>query len=125
MTTPAAGGARAASRPYVQRARAETTEVTRGKILTAARDLLFEGSYHDVTVQAVADRAGVSLNTVLRHFASKEGLLRQGVEQWSDQESELRTVRPGDVAAIARVLADRYEETGDVVARYAALAEEI
>jgi AcrR family transcriptional regulator len=121
----AAGAPSIPKRAYVQRARAEATEVTRGKILAAARDLLFASAYQDVTVQAVADRAAVSLNTVLRHFGSKEGLLRQGMEQWSEQESRLRSVRPGDVAGVVRVLADRYEETGDVVARYAGLAEEV
>jgi AcrR family transcriptional regulator len=44
---------------------------TRARLVAAARELLEEGGYAGASVQAVADRAGVSAGALYRHFASK------------------------------------------------------
>ena len=44
---------------------------TRERLVAAARELLEEGGYAGASVQAVADRAGVSAGALYRHFASK------------------------------------------------------
>ena len=44
---------------------------TRDKIVAAVREMLAEGSFHEATVEQVADRAGVSRATVYQHFASR------------------------------------------------------
>jgi AcrR family transcriptional regulator len=55
--------------------RARQTELTRDLILEALVGLIGERRLADFSVQDVADRAGMSLRTVYRHFASREALL--------------------------------------------------
>jgi AcrR family transcriptional regulator len=56
----------------------ERTETRRAeireRITTAARELIAEGGYIAAQVAAVADRAGVAVGTVYRHFPSKSDL---------------------------------------------------
>lgn len=60
------------ARPYRVKSR---QTATRGKVLTAVRELLAEGSFHASTVEDVADRAGVSRATLYQHFGSRLGLV--------------------------------------------------
>jgi AcrR family transcriptional regulator len=113
------------TRGYRQGVRAEQAEATKERIFDAAYELLITFAYDDVTLDAIADKAGVSVQTVLRHVGSKEGLVRAGIQRWSPQEGARRVAAVGDVRAIARVLADRYEELGEVTKRYIALVERI
>jgi len=62
------------SRTYRLGRRAETSEGNRQRILDAAHDLIAEAGFHPVSLDAVADRAGVTRVTVYRHFGSKRGL---------------------------------------------------
>jgi len=56
-------------------ARAERVADTRARILDAARALLDEGRFHDVSMQELATRAGVTRVTLYRTFGSKRDLL--------------------------------------------------
>jgi AcrR family transcriptional regulator len=47
---------------------------TRDRLVKAARDLLEEGGYAAASVQAIADRVGVSAGALYRHFPSKAEL---------------------------------------------------
>jgi AcrR family transcriptional regulator len=47
---------------------------TRERLVTAARELLEEGGYAAASVQAIADRVGVSAGALYRHFPSKAEL---------------------------------------------------
>src|SRR5690349_16410912 len=66
--------ARRKTRVYRQEARARGVEATRERILQCAYDLWLEVPYDAVTIEAVARRAGVSKQTVLRQFTSKDDL---------------------------------------------------
>jgi AcrR family transcriptional regulator len=55
-------------------ARTSTQGTTRERLVEAAFQLLEEGGYVAASVQAVADRAGVSAGALYRHFASKAEL---------------------------------------------------
>src|SRR6185503_7552104 len=68
-----AGDAKA-KRPYRMEARAKSTEATRLKILEAVEVSFQELFYDEMTLAAIAERAGVSVQTILRHFDSKESL---------------------------------------------------
>jgi len=46
----------------------------RDRILRAVRDLLADGGPSSVTLEAVADRAGLSKGGLLYHFPSKSAL---------------------------------------------------
>lgn len=112
--------ATAPKRAYRMAERAEAVGRTRRAILDAAIGF---GSPRGVTLQAVADRAGVSRRTVLRHFGSRDGLISATIEAGTATVAEQRHAAPeGDVDAIAANLAEHYEEHGDRV--YEALLEE-
>ncbi len=72
-------------RPYRLGQRAETTERNRHRILEAAYELIAEAGFHPVSVDAVADRAGVTRVTVYRHFGSKRGLFEAVSSHRMDQ----------------------------------------
>ena len=100
------------TRTYTMTARAEAAEATRRRIQDAAIALAGERPFAEITLDAVADRAEVSVKTVLRQFGSRDGLLAASMEvAMSETESERRTV-PGDAAAAVRVVVDHYETRG-------------
>src|SRR5438046_2233257 len=51
-----------AARAYRARRRPKRSQDTRDRIMTAVRELLAEGAFHESTVEEVADRAGVARN---------------------------------------------------------------
>src|SRR5436190_22642458 len=66
----------AATRPYRSRHRRDSrSDETRERILSAVRELLAEGSFHEVPVEEVAERAGVSRATLYLHFRSRVDLV--------------------------------------------------
>ena len=73
-------------RPYTMRARAESAQATHRRILDAARALFLDHWYDQVTLEQVAEEAGVSKQTVLRRFGSKEGLFAAVVDELADRE---------------------------------------
>jgi AcrR family transcriptional regulator len=59
------------ARAYTSRRRPERTERTRERIVGAVHELLAEGTFHESTVEQVAERAGVSRATLYQHFNSR------------------------------------------------------
>lgn len=59
-------------------------QVAREAILQAAADEIVEQGIDRVSLQAVADRAGVSKRTLYNYFDSREALFK-GIGEWSDQ----------------------------------------
>lgn len=68
-----------------ERTEARRAEV-RARITTAARGLIAEGGYVAAQVAAVADRAGVAVGTVYRHFPSKSDLFAEVFREVSQHE---------------------------------------
>ncbi|MEV4512756.1 helix-turn-helix domain-containing protein [Dactylosporangium sp. NPDC049525] len=68
-------------RPYRQRARAESSSGNTERILTAALELFVERPFEQVTLAAVAERAAVGLQTVIRRVGTKDGLV-EAVGAW-------------------------------------------
>jgi AcrR family transcriptional regulator len=64
-----------AGQVYRVRGRNKRSQHTRERIMSAARELLEEGSFHESTVEQVADRAGVSRATLYQHFRSRLDLV--------------------------------------------------
>ncbi|MDL9935324.1 TetR/AcrR family transcriptional regulator [Gordonia sp. ABSL1-1] len=54
---------------------------SRGKILDATLDLVTDAGFDQITIAAVAERAGVSRQTVYSIFGSREDLVAQAVSQ--------------------------------------------
>jgi AcrR family transcriptional regulator len=59
---------------YVSRREPRST-ASRERILAAVRSLLEEGTFHETTVEQVAERAGVSRATLYAQFGSRLGLV--------------------------------------------------
>jgi AcrR family transcriptional regulator len=114
-----------ATRTYRQTRRADSTERTRAAILAAAQAAFRADPGRDPSLEALAERAGVSTRTVIRQFGSKEGLMTAAIEGGMAQSATDRRVEPGDVAGAVRKLADHYEADGDEVMLWLALAERL
>jgi AcrR family transcriptional regulator len=114
----------AAKRQYVLKARADAVERTRTRILAEARQALFTLPFEELTLPLVAERAGVTTQTVRNHFDSKEGLIVALTDAIGDELLEnRRAAAPSDSASAAAVLATEYESYGHAVARLLAAAE--
>ena len=62
---------------------------TRGEIIAALLDLVREGDISP-TMQAIADRAGVSVRSIYQHFSDTEGLYKEVGEEiaaWAKEQS--------------------------------------
>jgi AcrR family transcriptional regulator len=60
---------------YRTRRRSRRGEATRERIMSAVHELLEEGTFHESTVEQVADRAGISRATLYQHFGSRLALV--------------------------------------------------
>src|SRR5438105_6921279 len=58
------------TRAYRAQRRSTRSDATRERIMAAVRELLAEGSFHESTVEEVADRAGIARATLYQHFRS-------------------------------------------------------
>ena len=59
------------ARAYRARDRPQRGRATRERIVAAVRELLKQGTFHESTVEEVADRAGVARATLYLHFRSR------------------------------------------------------
>ncbi len=101
-------------RPYKQVARARGQQRTRTALQEAALDEFYDGRWQQVSLQELATKAGVTKQTLLRHFGSKDGLLMQALGQEANRVMGQRmSVPQGDIdGAVANVL-DHYEAWGE------------
>ena len=114
------------TRSYRMQARAQGVQRTRERVLAAARDRFLQLPYDDIRLDDVAADAGVSQQTLLNHFTSKEGLALALAEVLAPEIEALRgPVVAGDVAGFVRGIMRQYEVLGDANVRLAAVAERI
>jgi AcrR family transcriptional regulator len=115
-----------ATRSYRMGRRAEAAEHTRRRILDAAAELFMAAYFADVTLEQVAGKAGVTLQTVLRRFESKEGLYRAVVEYAGPRLAVDRDqVAPGDIAHAVNRVVETLEIYGDATMRLRHQSEQI
>jgi len=71
---------------------------TRDRVIDTVHELLAEGSFHESTVEEVAERAGVSRATVYTHFGSRTGLVDAMCERFDATPAlrEIRTITDAD-----------------------------
>lgn len=103
------------TRPYEMRARADAKAQTRTRILQAVRQLAEETLNLEPTLDAVAAAAGVSVQTVLRHFGSRDGLFDAALAAGSAEMVDERAAPVGDIAGAVRAIVEHYELRGDFV----------
>ncbi|HEU4455664.1 MAG TPA: TetR/AcrR family transcriptional regulator [Longimicrobium sp.] len=106
--------------------RAEAAARTARDILAAAAALWRERPLDEITLAAIAGRAGVSVRTVIRRFGSREGVIAACIEaDAAGIVAERDQVAPGDVDGALDVLLAHYERDGDAVLRTLALEETV
>jgi AcrR family transcriptional regulator len=108
----------AAPRPYRQKRRAAAAEAKTERILRAALALFAERPFDQITLAAVADRADVGLQTVIRRVETKDGLAR-AVHAWIGPQVAAERGEPvtADPDAVAAALARHYERWGALTDR--------
>jgi AcrR family transcriptional regulator len=110
-------------REYHMGARADATRLTGERIIAALVSLYLEQPLEEIRLADVAKRADVTVQTVIRRFESKAGLIVAAVEQVGKQiEAQRGAVPPGDLAAAVANLVEHYELLGELSLKL--LAEE-
>lgn len=99
-------------------ARAEATAETATRILDAVEALFFEEPGRDSTLDDIAARAGVSVQTVIRRFGGRDAVFAAAAERGAARITAHRDTAPaGDLDGALTVLLDHYEEVGDGTVR--------
>lgn len=104
-------------RIYRQGARAAAAEATGRRIIDALVECNRDRWFDDITLEEIAQRAGVTKQTVIRRFKSKEGLLAEFVKVIPAEIRTQREVAAGDIDAAIEHVFDVYEGVGDSVMR--------
>ncbi len=107
-----------ARRPYKKVAREQSEQRTRDALLDAADEELARDGLSHASLESVAAKAGVTKQTLLRHFGSKEGLIEATIRRASELVRKERAKAPvGDVPGAVRNLMKHYERYGDLMMR--------
>ena len=99
-------------RTYTMGTRALQVEHTRHSILAGAVRLAGERPFVEVTLDAIASAAGVSVQTVLRQYGSRDGVIAAAMEHAMAEVEAERATPSGDVAGAVRTVVDHYERRG-------------
>jgi AcrR family transcriptional regulator len=96
--------------------RAEQVEATRDRILSSAAESFTTRFFDDVSLDEVATAARTTVQTVIRHFGSKDALFRAAADWMSDRMVAPREgAGPGDVDTAIKGLVEHYEQWGGAV----------
>ena len=108
-------------RKYRKSRRARAEEATGEAILDAALIAFGHEAFDRVTLQSIADASGLTVQTVIRRFGSKEGLFQSLVERERPRILASRDVA-GDngLQAALEVLLNHYEKEGDIILNFVA-----
>ena len=106
--------------------RAAMAVATGERILAVATELFLGLPYEQVSLEQVAKQAGVTVQTVLRRFGSKEGLVGAAAKAGIKVVRGERELAPiGDVAGAVRNLVEHYETWGPRILRLLAQEEQV
>lgn len=98
------------------RVRAEAAAETHRRILRAMGELVTERFLDEITLDEVAERAGVATRTVIRRFGGREGLVQATFALGSEEvEARREEIPVGDVAAAVEAVIEDYERYGDAL----------
>jgi AcrR family transcriptional regulator len=106
--------------------RAEAAAETGRRILEATIELHRERFFDQVSLEDIAERAGVTVRTVIRRFGSKERLIVAAAEEGTRRVTRQRYQAPvGDIEGAVDNLVDHYEEWADSALRLLAQEERV
>lgn len=104
-------------RAYRQGARAAAAAATQRRVVQAFLARMQAAAFDEITLDSVAAAAGVTVQTVIRRFTNKEGLLRAAADSLGADIRMRRTAPQGDTGALLKALVADYEITGDLTIR--------
>lgn len=107
----------ATARPYAQKARALAAEASTRRILESFLKRAENQWFEDITLESLAQDAGVTVQTVLRKFGGKAGVLEAAHRLMGENVQLRRAIDPGNINAAVEVLTKDYEEVGRLVLR--------
>ena len=108
------GESREGTREYKQVERAKAQERTREALIEAASDEFFAGNWLKSSLDSLSSKAGVTRQTLLRHFGSKDGLLMQALMRSASQVRDQRwSTSTTDISGAVENVIDHYEEWGE------------
>lgn len=110
------------TRTYRQTARAKAAEETGERIVQAFMARLQGGWFDEIRLEDIAAEAGVSVQTVIRRFGGKDGLLDATHVRLRSEILSGRELPAYDVGAAVEAIVHEYETQGEFVMR--ALAQE-
>lgn len=100
---------RAADRPVIECAEGTDPRVARSRVavLNATIDLLLEGGIHAVSVDAIAERAGVSKATLYRHWDTRHAIIIEALDHMKARHDlpDTGSLRDDLVALVGQVCA--------------------
>jgi len=106
--------------------RAEAAAETGRRILSATLHCYSEQFFDQVSLEDIAERAGVTVQTILRRFTCKDDLIAAAADEARRSiKSQRDEVPVGDVAGAIKALVNTYEEHGDRVLRLLAQEERV
>lgn len=110
-------------RSYNQSKRAEATQATRLRIMQSLVELWMERDLDSLTLQAIAEAAQTTVQSIIRHFGSKDGLIDAVIEERaSGIEATRDASRSDDLDTAIVELVDHYERDADAVMRTLAIS---
>jgi TetR/AcrR family transcriptional regulator, repressor of fatR-cypB operon len=93
---------------------ASRAEATRQRVLDAALEVFCEQTYGGARIEQIAERAGVAMGTIYKHFASKQALVNELFRYWKAKTSEYTYPHSPGVSA-----RERYHAWFQQVCRFA------
>lgn len=103
-------------RTYDNSNRARSAARTTETITKAAEQLLIDSSLNDITLNTIAARAEVTVQTVIRHMGSLEGCLQAVAERVYERVQKQREImEPGNISGAIDNLIHHYEKEGKLV----------
>ena len=104
------------ARSYDMSRRSAQADRTAERIVTATEALVATGPLSEVTLSSIAEGAGVTVQTVLRHMGSREGCLEAVGRRVAERIAQQRGhTEPGDARAAITELIAHYEAEGRLV----------
>lgn len=101
------------TRTYTMDARARSVAATRQRILHASFALATVRMFPDISLDDIASEAGVSVQTILRHFGSRDTLVDETIVYGSSRVATEMDEPVGDLDAAAKAIVAFYERRGD------------
>jgi AcrR family transcriptional regulator len=113
-----------AARTYRMTARSASSDVTRRSILDATIALAYELGHVAFPLEQIAARSGRSVQTILRHFRSRDALFEAAIQQGAAEVAAERRPPDGDPGTALDLLVEHYERRGGFVLRLLAMGEQ-